>query len=117
MSECPGLAPDQVEALALLLEECAESIAIVGKALRHGLNSFHPDSGTMNRYEIARELGQVQAAIEIACQLGVLSRGDVRTGCEEKWKKVGRYLHHIQIDSVMRTATRLDRKRTEEGER
>lgn len=102
----PGLTPAELEALALLAEECAESIAIIGKAIRHGLSSCHPDSGASNRVEIARELGHVSAAIEIACQLGVLYRSDVREGVDEKWKKGGRYLHHIKIDSDERTAIR-----------
>jgi hypothetical protein len=27
-------------------------------------------------------------------------------GADEKWKKVGEYLHHIEIDGDMRTARR-----------
>jgi len=102
----PDLKPFELEALALIAEECAESIAIIGKALRFGLTSSHPDSYAMNRSEIARELGQVRASIEIACQLGVLYSSDVMRGADEKWKKVGEYLHHIEIDGDMRTARR-----------
>lgn len=106
MRDLPNLSPDQLEALALIAEECAESIAIIGKALRHGLTSCHPDGGQINRVEIARELGQVHAAIEIACQIGVLYRQDVTWGSDEKWKKVGKYLHHIEIDPSCRVAKR-----------
>jgi len=36
------LSPAQTEALAVLAEECAEVIQVVGKILRHGLSSKHP---------------------------------------------------------------------------
>lgn len=104
MKDIPYLCASELEALALLAEECAESVAIIGKALRHGLSSCHPDSGAINRVEIAKELGQVRCAIEIACQLGVIFSSDVMRGAEEKWNKVGSYLHHIEVDSVSRVA-------------
>ena len=100
----PGLSPAQLEALALLSEECGEVIAIIGKALRHGLDSCHPDGNETNRDAISREAGQVLAAIYIAVGVGALNVVEVDNGCRDKWAKVGRYLHHIDVDPFNRTA-------------
>lgn len=104
MSDYPNLAPAELEALALLMEECAEVAAIIGKALRHGLDEHHPNNSTPNRDLIAEEAGQVMASIDIACRLGVLDRGGVIRGETQKWRNVGAYLHHIDIDIVNRWA-------------
>ncbi len=37
------LTPAEAERLAMLAEEAAEVIQIVGKILRHGYASYHPD--------------------------------------------------------------------------
>lgn len=102
----PGLSAAELEALALLSEECAEVGAIIGKALRHGLDSTHPDGGATNREAISREAGQVIAAIYIAADIGVINLADLDAGIREKWHKVGQYLHHIEVKPVERTARR-----------
>lgn len=38
-----GLTPAEAERLAMLSEECGEVIQIIGKILRHGYDSYHPD--------------------------------------------------------------------------
>lgn len=100
----PGLSPAQLEALALLSEECGEVVAIIGKALRHGLDSCHPDGGESNRDAISREAGQVIAAIYIAIGAGALNVVELDNGIRDKWQKVGQYLHHIEIDADNRSA-------------
>lgn len=103
----PGLTPMQLEALALLAEECAEVGAIVGKALRHGLLSCHPSGGPMNAEAIAMEIGDVATAVEIVVQVcGPILRRDIDKASADKWHRVGRYLHYIDIDAENRRATR-----------
>ena len=52
-----GLTPAETERLAMLAEECAEVIQIVGKILRHGYESHHPDTPDVsNRFLLRREL-------------------------------------------------------------
>ncbi len=102
------LKPHELEMLALASEECCEVGEAVGKALRHGLNECHPDGGRDNIDNVARELGQVAAVVEMMLQLGVLDRIEVEAGIEEKWEKVGDYLHHVHVDAELRTAERTD---------
>ena len=93
------LRPEQTEALALLAEECGEVVQIVGKILRHGLNSYHPDAGhpdanLSNREMLACEVSDLRAAVEIAERVGILFEHELRTRKDEKLARVGRYLHH-----------------------
>lgn len=40
------LTPAEAERLAMLAEECGEVIQVVGKILRHGFESYHPNDLT-----------------------------------------------------------------------
>lgn len=88
------LSPAEAERLALLAEECGEVIQIVGKILRHGYNSAHPDGGPINRELLEKEVGDVCAALVILKDSGDLSRGAIQGWTEHKLEKVGCYLHH-----------------------
>ncbi|QBJ04542.1 nucleoside triphosphate pyrophosphohydrolase [Pseudomonas phage Lana] len=59
------LTPAQAERLAILAEEMGEAIQIIGKILRHGYDSFNPDSLDIrtNRQYLHDELTDVEAAI------------------------------------------------------
>lgn len=57
------LTPAQAERLAILAEECAEAIQIIGKILRHGLDSRHPVTQEGNASALLRELTDVKAAM------------------------------------------------------
>jgi hypothetical protein len=46
MDHVNGLSNEQLESLALLSEECGEVIQVVGKILRHGLDSNWMDNPT-----------------------------------------------------------------------
>lgn len=59
------LTPAQAERLAILSEECAEVIQIIGKILRHGMDSYHPVTGVINRDALMREITDVKAAMVI----------------------------------------------------
>lgn len=58
------LTPAEAERLALLAEECGEVIQAIGKVLRHGFESTHPDGGPTNRESLERECGDVYHARE-----------------------------------------------------
>lgn len=59
------LTPAQAERLAILAEEMGEAIQVIGKVLRHGYESFNPDSldPRTNRQLLLHELTDVEAAI------------------------------------------------------
>lgn len=88
------LTPAQAELLALLAEEAGEVVQAIGKILRHGYNSYHPEGGESNRQALQRELGDVQAAINLLIDNDDLKIEPIRKHCVNKLNKVTQYLHH-----------------------
>ena len=88
------LSPAEHERLALLMEECAEVIQIVGKIMRHGYESCHPDGGPTNRQLLEKELGHVYAAMGMMKDSADIIMLPIREHAAEKRLKVRQYLHH-----------------------
>lgn len=88
------LTPAEDERLALLMEECAEVIQIVGKIQRHGYESRHPDGGPTNRELLEKELGHVDAAQELMFRPRDISMDAIFVSTEKKLRNVLQYLHH-----------------------
>jgi NTP pyrophosphatase (non-canonical NTP hydrolase) len=83
------------ERLALVLEECGEVVQIIGKILRHGYESHHPDNPmALNRNLLEKELGDVLAAIDMLVQAKDVDPGHIDGFRAAKHRKVKRYLHH-----------------------
>ena len=96
-----NLTPGEAERLALLAEECGECIQAIGKILRHGYESVHPegrDQGRNNRDNLVREVGDIRAALSILCEAGDLDENDIVSARTEKLQRVGKYLHHQPAD-------------------
>jgi NTP pyrophosphatase (non-canonical NTP hydrolase) len=89
----------QVEALAILAEECGEVVKVVGKILRHGIDSHHPTTHIDNREYLENELGDVTAAIKIIIDEKIVTRQAVDDMCFDKLQRIGKYLHHIKVKS------------------
>lgn len=85
------------ERLAMLAEECAEVIQVVGKILRHGYESYHPDDPqrVTNRDLLIKELADIDSII-----YGMSLNFDIRSEdfnigrCEENWNKKLKWTHH-----------------------
>lgn len=90
------LTPAEVERLALLSEECGEVIQAIGKILRHGYESCHPDSSVTNRENLEREIGDAYAAMTILIENEDVRSAQIRTFRSLKLDRVGSYLHHQQ---------------------
>lgn len=97
MSEQPfnELTPGQVERLALLAEELAEAVQVVGKILRHGLHSCHPNdlTHTDNLALLEIEMGHVHYAESLLTTEGYSTEA-VAASFRDKRIKVIKYLHH-----------------------
>lgn len=90
------LTPAEAERLALVAEECAEIIQIVGKILRHGYESSNPDAPDKgnNREMLAREIGDLDAVVDLMIVTDDLSQGELIDAKAEKSARMRRYLHH-----------------------
>ena len=96
------LTPAEAERLALLLEELGEAQHVIGKILRHGSESYHPDdpSGPSNRALLEKELGDVLAAIKMMDLADDIEWESLTQRRIEKQIKVRKFLHH-QPDSIL----------------
>lgn len=60
------LTPAETERLAMLAEECAEVIHVIGKILRHGYESYHPqDPNVTNRDLLEDEVNDLHAVLHM----------------------------------------------------
>lgn len=93
MEHFNGLSPAEAERLAMLAEEAGEIVQAVGKVLRHGYGSTHPDGGPDNREQLRRE---VQDLCAVATQM--VDAGDFRPRAIDRahWERKLRYTHHQQ---------------------
>ncbi len=93
-----GLSPAELERLALLAEEMAEAIHVIGKILRHGYQSFNPEPGECNhsnRKLLTKEVGDVIAAIDILVENDDLKHSELEVTARQKLSRVGKYLHYF----------------------
>ena len=88
------LTPAEAERLALLSEECAEVIMAIGKILRHGFESRHPDGGPTNRQTLERECGDLRYAVLLMTSSGDLREENIAESAAAKARRVVQYLHH-----------------------
>lgn len=89
-----GLMPAEHERLAMLAEEAAEVVQIVGKILRHGYESKHPDNmnGPTNRQMLENEIADFYAIAGVMEDLkDVTVEGEA---VRQAIKKKRRYTHH-----------------------
>jgi NTP pyrophosphatase (non-canonical NTP hydrolase) len=99
-SGLPGLTSEQLERLALLSEELGEAQQAIGKILRHGYESHHPDGGLCNREYLERELGDVMAAVTLLTMPRDVLLGSIERYRVAKLKRVYVYLHHQGPDML-----------------
>jgi NTP pyrophosphatase (non-canonical NTP hydrolase) len=98
------LTPAEAERLALLAEECAEVIQVIGKVLRHGFENHHPDGGPSNRELLERECGDVGYAVALLVDAGDLDALDIERYTDGKAQLIAPYLHHQARYRLLRIA-------------
>lgn len=96
-SSAPDLTKSELERLAVLAEECAEVIQVIGKIERHGYDSVHPNGGADNRQLLVKELGDVLGIVRIMVRNGDYDFEKVEAASDYKIEHVQEYLHHKHI--------------------
>lgn len=87
------LTPAEAERLAMLAEEAGEVIQVIGKVLRHGYESWHPDSPEVsNRDLLAKEVADFET-IAMKMKIAHDFRG-VQDNRGEIWQRKLRFTHH-----------------------
>lgn len=100
------LTPTEHEALSILMEECSEVCQVIGKILRHGLESDalgkFPHS---NRLELEKEIADVGISLEVLFNLEVLSTlrvGNNRAAKLSVIRQSPERFHHIPPEAFPR---------------
>jgi len=75
-------------ARSLYCEEAGESLTVIGSAGRFGLDTPGRDGEDSPRRHLAKEMGDVLAALEYACLAGLVERATVETGRRSKLAKL-----------------------------
>lgn len=88
------LTPAETERLAILSEECAEVIHIIGKIVRHGYESCHPSGSPTNRESLEIEIGHVNFIQHFMIQKKDINMTMICQSLTEKSSKIQKYLHH-----------------------
>lgn len=92
------LCESQEERLALLIEECSETIQAATKVLRHGYESHDPTetplTRTSNREQLQKEIGHVLFAMTLLCRQADLDYVTIVGEKVLKEQTIGRWLHH-----------------------
>lgn len=84
----------QAERLAILAEEAGEVIQAVGKVLRHGYDSKHPNSGITNLETLEKEIGDFLCCAALLARQQDISWTHVMDESAKKDNNLGRYTHH-----------------------
>ena len=94
----------ELEAIAILQEECGEVVQICGKILRHGKYSYNPfdeEKKLTNQVLLAKEVADVLVAIDIAkLHFNHLSDSTLSAYKITKKVKLKNYLHHVNKDML-----------------
>jgi hypothetical protein len=90
------LTPAELERLSILSEELGEAIQVIGKILRHGYNSCHPNGGPDNKRLLEAECGDIRTAMIRLCNAGDLSKENIHARADFKLQHQP-YLHHQEI--------------------
>lgn len=85
----------RLERLAILSEELGEAQQAIGKILRHGWESTHPNDpqGPSNRKLLERELGDVFAAVTLLARANDIAITVIELRERDKFHKIQPYLH------------------------
>lgn len=94
-----GLTAAETERLAMLAEEAGEIAQMVGKILRHGYESFHPDDKEQvtNRVLLRNEINDLVGVVHgmvLANDLSPLTFYDA----DAAWQRKLKYSHHQNND-------------------
>lgn len=84
------------ERLAMLSEECGEVVQIIGKILRHGYKSYHPDDPdkTPNSLHLEREIEDVLVVVNMMIRAGDIRSTLVHKNYNEARARKMKYTYH-----------------------
>ncbi len=87
-----------IERLAMLFEEAGEVVQIVGKTIRHGFQSSHPNTPQItNKMNLEEEIADFLIAVNLLVQEGDIDRRRINQLTLSKKGRKNKYLHLNEI--------------------
>jgi NTP pyrophosphatase (non-canonical NTP hydrolase) len=83
-----NLTSQQEEIIRIMQEEAAEVIQVVSKICRFGIDSY---TGRSNRDQLAAEIGDIVAMIDLAVEHGIVDRNAIVAAAARKREKLRFY--------------------------
>ncbi len=95
-----GLSHAEAERLALLAEESAEVIQVVGKILRHGYESVNPTikHSLSNRYLLEKEIGHLYNVVDMMLSCNDVNVRRISTHKKDKALSISQWLHNQEVE-------------------
>lgn len=92
-----NLTPKQTELLGGTSEECGEVVQVIGKILRHGLDSSKPTDplSVTNRQNLTAELADIAAMTDLLIENGVIDASEWKALKDKKRFRFEQYAHHM----------------------
>lgn len=87
----------EAERLTMLAEEAGEIVQAVGKILRHGYASCHPDNENAdrdNRADLEKEIGDLIGIALAMVKADDLQQSSIDAAAGLKWIRAKPYTHH-----------------------
>jgi NTP pyrophosphatase (non-canonical NTP hydrolase) len=91
-----------MEALSILQEECAETIVVISKIRRFGLDTEYLRGEGTKRDALVQELGDMLAMIGVLVKQGVIDPEAMETASQNKIEKLKEFSNLRNLDNVLR---------------
>lgn len=99
MKHFNNLTPAEAERLAMLAEEAGEIVQIIGKILKHGYESHHPNKPEeTNRKLLETEIGDLFGIVDEMKTNQDLIHWRIEQSRIKKWEKALKYAHHQNME-------------------
>lgn len=99
-----GLTAAERERLVCLIEEASEVIKDASKALRHGLDSYDPNTGRTNRQALAKEVGNLNQVLRYMLHSSDIPQQWIDTGSSIKELNWQQYTYYQPESNVRKEA-------------
>ncbi|MNC05410.1 hypothetical protein D3C76_429880 [compost metagenome] len=98
MKHFNNLTPKQLELIGGTSEECGEVVQVIGKILRHGLDSRKPTDAlsVTNRTNLTSELADIAAMTDLLIENDVIDASDWDALKAKKRARFLQYAHHME---------------------
>lgn len=90
-----------MEALGILQEECGETIVVISKIRRFGLDTEYLRGEGTKRTELTKEVGDILALIGILIKKGVIKEEELQEAVKAKIQKLKKYSTLQDLDKVI----------------